>query len=1404
VLSIAQGVLCGVSSYYHVLLHIRPRRKKVRYGVLIVTSIVIIGLLSTNLTTTKTHASVTANWNMNTSTDYTYDNTVQFSAGNAQLKANTWISDEGGASWTYRQSMTIDITGNATLASGYVISGSITGATASTIYSNSLASGNDFRIGFDNGSGIVDVMRDLVTFSSGSIVFYFKTQALLSANDTTHYFIFYKNNSASAPTVDKTQIYNTATNIALSASGSTATASDTYSQNSVTSVNDGFADGTHGSWASNNVATSRVMIKLSTTRKIWKVAQYWGGDNVGGWSKPAGQYFPTGYQAQYTTDNAAVASDALGDAKWTSLSSTTDGLTVTRTPTSDYTPTYPNSPSVSGTTVTSGLLSCTNCWGTTVSNTFNPVSSLSTRFAYTNTGWIGTFGEYFVYPINATEATATPTLSFGAQTLIYPTTPPTIVPNTGQDYSVLLSFTETAGAGSAGTIKYQLSPNGGSTWYWWNGSSWATTTAGSSEANTAAQIDPTHDADPTNDNDPINNFTAGSPTRNFKWKAYLISDGTQQPKIDDISLTYAFDLGKPNNVSALDTAKSQTSGGVDITTNQWYNYPTPHFTWLNPGDPPDGNGVSTGIANYYICFNTNSSCAPYTEGTPQAGLTYTAGSLVSGNTYYLRFKTVDTGGNVSDGVTQPFIYKYDSDKPTNPHYVSASPSGYSSSKAFTFSWPTSNSSAAEDTGGSGLMGYQYKINSDTNWYGSNHTGASNDVIPTATGTVAITTEDQTLVTEGTNIFYLRTVDNAGNVSTSTVQVPFYYSTIAPPALSVIHVNPATNTENSFSFSWGDSSENGDVLNWAGGIAKYYYSFNMPPNSNSAYTALTHIDNQAAATWQGENTVYIVAQDNAGNITWGNYQTAKFYAYTPAPGYPTNLQVSDQSIRATAYKVSLSWSAPTEVGIGVNHYNIYRRIGTGAEAKISESVGRYYLDELQNSSAGVAHYYWVKAVDSAGQVSADSTVVNIIPKGTYQSPASIVKDSTKVVTTSKTATITWQTDPSEEANTLYVHKTDSIVLYGKTAELGSSAVDIDLAANHSIVLKGLEPNTLYYYKVLGKDENGNQTEGLLSQFNTDIPTNISDRTVTDIRQTTAAITWKTNRAATTLLKYGKSTDYSDDVTDVSYNTTHVVMLSGLDAGTKYYYQISGVDTAKDIFTSGVDETFSTLPYPEILDITFQPIATAAATTIEVAWKTNVETDARVQFASTDGKDSREEYDSTFNTDHKFTIGEGKLLDNKTYIFKAVVRDRFGNEATSANQNYTTPVDTRPPVISNFQSEVSVEGAGDTAKVSAIITWETDEPADSQVFYGEGTSGDYSNSTGKDAAMASSHMVVVSDLKAAQTYHVKAVSLDKANNKTESTSQNFVTNQPSQSVVSIILSRLQQTFGWMTSIGGLFGN
>lgn len=1409
----AHSFLCSKSKHYHSWHH-HKNHKHVHRGILAVYIVAIIGLLISNIIgPIATHAA-SATWNINTAGDYTYDDTkVEFTGGVAQLKTaytagTDWIAtDGGGNNWNYRKKITFD---NSAQAENIVDFPALVklDKDIDIDYLKTQDSGQDIR--FTDSDGKTVLPHEIERWDETGISYVWTKVPQIDASSNTDYIYMYYGNSTVADGQQVTSVWDSGFLGVWHNNETGATTQDSTSNDKDgTKTADGHPAPIAGQIynGQNFLGDDRVGTTINNALTDFTVEVWYKDNGVsdnGGYERLADKSY-TGcfwFGRNSTAANSWGGGVRQGSAPYGIFVTLTDGqwhqVTSLRSGSMHYV--YGDGGSVSA-SENVGNTACDNTNfaiggygdGTANQRFGGVIDEVRLSSTARSQKWLAASYKSGKDTFNTIDANPT---------TLYPTTSPTLVPNTAQGYSSLSAFSDTLGSGSAGTIKYQISPDGGATWYRYN-SGWVTTVAGYTESNTSAEI-----------NSNISTFTAGSDPKTFKWRAYLNSDGSQLPKLDSIALTYIWDTGNPNNVSAFTSAKSQADGGVDLGASDgsvWYSYPTPSFSWANPGDTANDGETESGISTYYICFNTNETCHPVNEGTSQSGTTYTASNLVSGQTYYFRIRTKDNAGNYSSAENQLFTYKYDGTKPDNPHYVSASPSGFSSSKNFTFTWPTSTSAAAEDTGGSNLLGYQYKINSDTVWYGSSHTGVPTDVIPYGTGTIALTEEDQELVTQGTNTFYLRTLDNAGNITDTTIQVPFYFNNSAPKTPTGLTVEPKTNTTNSFSFRWNAPE------NPTSPIVGYYYAVNptLPLTVGKAsYTEENSLPADDYAN-QEENFLYVVAKDEAGNANLASCDSIQnnpetdgcarvsFTANTPAPGIPTGVLINDQSIRGVAYKVSLSWNEPEQVGIGIAKYNIYRKSGSDDYVKIDSSVVKYYLDDTVQP--GIEYFYKIKSVDSTDKESASSSVVNITPKGRYESPARVEEGSIKVVTTSRTASISWGTETNRDPFTNDIHTTDSTIAYGKTQALEATAATITKqTSSHLIPLDSLEPDTLYYYKILGRDEDGNQTEGDVLTFQTEKPTLISNVETLEIRQNTAIVRWISSRITTTKILYGKTESYglTYDEGNTPNATTHPVSLKDLDPGTTYNFKIQGLDQFGDTFVSD-NYTFTTLEYPRIENITFQPIKTAATTTIEVAWTTNVETDGKVQFASTDGADWREEYNGAFKKDHKFTIGAGKLLDQKTYLFKASVRDRYTNEATSENQSYTTPEDTRPPVVTNLQTEVSIEGSGDSAKVSAIVTWDTDEPADSQVFYGAGTSGDYSNSTGKDGTMVTSHLVVLSDLKAAQTYHVKAVSLDKSGNSAESPAQNFVTNQASQSVVNIILTRLQQTFGWMTSFNKLFG-
>jgi len=125
---------------------------------------------------------------------------------------------------------------------------------------------------------------------------------------------------------------------------------------------------------------------------------------------------------------------------------------------------------------------------------------------------------------NSTTGTE-PVASLGSEETLYDTSHPSVEPqpSTAKDFSSISGFSETA-TKDGGQIKYQISGDAGTSWYWYN-SGWTLTTSGYAEANLASDI-----------NSNISTFPISPGS--FLFKAYLNSDGAQFVQLDSVDLTY--------------------------------------------------------------------------------------------------------------------------------------------------------------------------------------------------------------------------------------------------------------------------------------------------------------------------------------------------------------------------------------------------------------------------------------------------------------------------------------------------------------------------------------------------------------------------------------------------------------------------------------------------------------------------------------------------------------------------------------------------------------------------------------------------------------------------------------------------------------------------------------------------
>jgi hypothetical protein len=938
---------------------------------------------------------------------------------------------------------------------------------------------------------------------------------------------------------------------------------------------------------------------------------------------------------------------------------------------------------------------------------------------------------------------------------------------------------------SGGTANYRLSSDGGTTWQYWDGSNWVTS-SGATQANTISEI---------NAHISIFPVTFGG----LLWQAILSGDGSHQITLSSLALNSTADYTSPS-ASSVAISAEKVSGGSALTSNSWTNDSSPAFNWTtgsdsesgvkgycaylgsdSTADPSTTKGIlgSDGIA-------TGNHCQYVTDGASLdlsvAGTVATA-LATSNNSYYLNLKAIDKAGNVSSERAQ-FKFRFDNTAPSNPTYISA-PSGFVSNKAVTLSWATTGASAPDDAN-SGLVGLQYRIGSSGTWYGANHsgTGTIDDVLPNSGSYIMKPTPDFPNLVDGINTVYFRAWDVAGNVSTAYTTAAIKLNTSgAPSEPRDIIASPATSTTNSFSFSWDEPATFvGDKAHLT-----YCYSVNsLPDAGNCNYTGagVTSLGTAAYATKPGTNTIYIVAKDESDNINYASYGTASFSANTAAPGIPLNTDIVDVSIKATQnWRLALTWDEPASSGSGgISSYQIYRSSDGARYTSVGSSASTTYIDAgLQKQ----LYYYRVKACDNTNNCGAQSTIVSATPTGRYTEAPNMVAEPTVSNVTTKKATIAWSTDRSS----------DSKIAIGTTSgKYGSSEISSsNQVGAHQIDLENLAAGTTYYYVAKWTDEDGNTGTSQEFSFQTAPPPVLKEISTTSVGLSSATIQFTSVNATKIAVYYGASQSFGGLKTiNTSFaESTYTTSLDGLQDGTKYFYKLVSYDSEGNSYDGSVT-SFTTPSRPKITNLVFQPVAGQPTSTQQVTWKTNVPSDTSVAYGKV-GTQGTEVPQSDQVTDHSITITD--LEDDSEYFLIARSRDRNGNLAVTDRQVFHTALDTRPPKISNITTESSVRGTGAEARGQIVVTWHTDELATSQVAYAEGSgSATFNNKTAEDTGLSFEHIVIVSDLPAPRVYSVQPVSHDRSGNQGSGATQSAIISRASDSVLTVVLNTLKGIFGF----------
>lgn len=407
------------------------------------------------------------------------------------------------------------------------------------------------------------------------------------------------------------------------------------------------------------------------------------------------------------------------------------------------------------------------------------------------------------------------------------------------------------------------------------------------------------------------------------------------------------------------------------------------------------------------------------------------------------------------------------------------------------------------------------------------------------------------------------------------------------------------------------------------------------------------------------------------------------------------------------------------------------------------------------------------------------------------PAPIISAEGPQITSVKdtTATIKWTTDKSS----------NSLVFYGASEnnldqEAGKSR---ELTKDHEVVLIGLNPETAYFFKVTSKDKGGNTGQSSTKSFTTKKSSGIFGVKITDITLVSAILSFTTSSIVNAVINYGATQDFGSQIKESSgsLTTNHVFQFTGLDPGTKYFVQVTVEDEFANKKNSDIYE-LATLPKPDIKSISLKNVIASEAT---VAIQANTDVSAQiayytnepVEILGTKPGEKRVEGSTTKTNTHEIKLRG--LVGNAKYLYTVLLEDKFGNRTEVGENTFSTPQDTSAPKLTAPRVEQSGASQESKDKVQMIISWQTDEPASSQIFYSVGQfNPETAAKTPESTGLVTNHFVIL-ELQPSTSYSIQAASKDHAGNIGKSQVVTVLTPKRRRTIFQFVIERLNETFG-----------
>ena len=163
----------------------------------------------------------------------------------------------------------------------------------------------------------------------------------------------------------------------------------------------------------------------------------------------------------------------------------------------------------------------------------------------------------------------------------------------------------------------------------------------------------------------------------------------------------------------------------------------------------------------------------------------------------------------------------------------------------------------------------------------------------------------------------------------------------------------------------------------------------------------------------------------------------------------------------------------------------------------------------------------------------------------------------------------------------------------------------------------------------------------------------------------------------------------------------------------------------------------------------------------------------------------------------------LPSGTTYTVDISGLNEQGNVVEAgAPLSVTTSRDVTPPTISGFKVDNALV-PGRTDRIQTIVSWKTDEPSNSTVYYeeGAGTAGDTEELANKNEVLDSyimAHSVILPNLKPGTIYRLKVTSSDDSGNEGSFGPRTVITPRQTESITDIIFKNFEDSFKFLQKI------